>query len=167
MSQADFPLMSAASRPSARSLPAEDNLNAVAHLADEIRMLRDVLDELREDFSYAFRNPRPVVPSVLKQMAVDPTADDWSERLVIERGECQSVAEESAAEELKQAHEMICTLLGVCELNLDEMEDETRVVIQQAESLLPDSNGAIVSEPEATPADESVASAAARRDQLF
>jgi len=159
--------MPAANRPSARHSHVEENSDAVVRVADEIRVLRDVLDELREDLSHALRNPRPAVYSVLKQMAVDPTADDWSEKLVIECGRCQSAASESATEELKQAHEMIRTLLGVCELNLDEMEDETRIVIQQAESLLPDANDAMLSEPEATSAGESTPSSTTRTDQLF
>lgn len=51
-------------------------------------MLRQVMDEIREDFSWLTRNGLPVQPIEhvhVKRMALDPCADDWGERLEIER----------------------------------------------------------------------------------
>lgn len=84
----------AKSRPS--STPAPDEIaelrEEIASLKDHIRLLVDAIDEVREELSWLTRNgltssePLPPVP-VLKRMALDPCADDWGERLVIERGE--------------------------------------------------------------------------------
>ena len=69
--------------------------DAVAELKDHIRVLIDSIDEVRDELQWLTRNglpsaePLPIVP-VLKQMAADPCADDWSERLVIARGDSQS-----------------------------------------------------------------------------
>ncbi|MEZ6131130.1 MAG: hypothetical protein R3C59_20855 [Planctomycetaceae bacterium] len=63
----------------------------IASLKDHIRLLVDAIDEVREELSWLTRNglpsrePLPPVP-VLKQMAADPCADDWGERLVIDYG---------------------------------------------------------------------------------
>lgn len=84
----------AKSRPS--STPAPDEIaelrEEMTSLKDHIRLLVDAIDEVREELSWLTRNglpssePLPPVP-VLKRMALDPCADDWNERLVIERGE--------------------------------------------------------------------------------
>jgi hypothetical protein len=64
----------------------------IASLRDHVRLLVDAIDEVREELSWLTRNgltsrePLPPVP-VLKQMALDPCAEDWGERLVIERGD--------------------------------------------------------------------------------
>lgn len=66
----------------------------ITSLKDHIRLLVDAIDEVREELGWLTRNGLPVreplspIP-VLKQMALDPCADDWGERLVIERGEVQ------------------------------------------------------------------------------
>lgn len=63
----------------------------IASLKDHIRLLVDAIDEVREELSWLTRNglpsrePLPPVP-VLKQMAADPCAEDWGERLVIDYG---------------------------------------------------------------------------------
>lgn len=64
----------------------------VTDLKNQVRVLSDILDEIREELQWVTRNglpipePLPTVP-VLKRMAVDPCANDWNERLVIVRGE--------------------------------------------------------------------------------
>lgn len=64
----------------------------IADLKDHIRVLIDTIDEVREELQWLTRNglpssePLPTTP-VLKQMAADPCAEDWGERLVIERGD--------------------------------------------------------------------------------
>ena len=64
----------------------------IASLRDHVRLLVDAIDEVREELSWLTRNglpsrePLPLVP-ILKQMALDPCAEDWGERLVIERGD--------------------------------------------------------------------------------
>lgn len=61
---------------------------AVDRLATEMSALRQVIDEVREDFSWLTRNGLPVQPIQhihVKRMALDPCADDWNERLEIER----------------------------------------------------------------------------------
>lgn len=61
---------------------------AVERLSGEIRMLRDVMDEIREDFSWVTRNGLPIQPIehvIVKRMALDPLADDWAEKLDVER----------------------------------------------------------------------------------
>ncbi|MBI1314485.1 hypothetical protein GC176_24600, partial [bacterium] len=70
------------------SAPNEETENPVADSVDrltaEVRVLRDVLDEIREDFSWVTRNGLPVQPVIhtrVKRMALDPCADDWGERL--------------------------------------------------------------------------------------
>lgn len=57
-------------------------------LAAEVRCLREVMDEVREDLSWLTRNGLPVQPVEhvhVKRMARDVTAPDWDERLVVER----------------------------------------------------------------------------------
>lgn len=85
------------------SSPAADEISElreeIASLKDHIRLLVDAIDEVREELSWLTRNglprrePLPPVP-VLKQMAADPCADDWGERLVIERGQSRSTPSE-------------------------------------------------------------------------
>lgn len=82
----------------------------IASLNDHVRLLVDAIDEVREELSWLTRNglpsrePLPPVP-VLKQMALDPCADDWNERLVIERGDrsCNQPVTSIAAPETPDA----------------------------------------------------------------
>lgn len=65
----------------------------VTDLKNQVRVLSDILDEIREELQWVTRNGLPVqvkeplspVP-VLKRMAADPCAPDWAERLVIDYG---------------------------------------------------------------------------------
>ena len=73
------------------SAPVEDPnplAESVDRLTSELRVLRQVLDEVREDVSWVTRNGLPVRPveySCVKRMALDPCAEDWGEKLVVER----------------------------------------------------------------------------------
>ena len=60
-------------------------------LRDNIQVLTDVLDEVRQELQWLSRNGLPPpgrTPDrfVVNQMAADPCAKDWGERLVIVRG---------------------------------------------------------------------------------
>ena len=64
----------------------EELTDAISQLSDEVRVLRDVLDEVRELLSYDQRNRSSGCGhSVLKQMALDPASDNWGDMLVIAR----------------------------------------------------------------------------------
>jgi len=110
---------------------------AVERLTDELRVTRDVLDEVREILSYDQRNPtNGVQHSILKRLPLDPTDDNWGDNLDIVRGESKSQADAAESDLLPQARELIRDLLGTCELNLDELEDNTCDVIDLAETYL-------------------------------
>jgi len=73
-----------------RNAPAEkvvesDTLAAaLERLADEVRTLHSVLDEIREDLSWVTRNGLPIQPIehvIVKRMSKDPLADDWDDQL--------------------------------------------------------------------------------------
>ena len=71
-----------------RSEDIERLTDAVNHLAEEVRVVRDVLDEVRDDFGWLTRNGIPgqrTVHTQLLQMARDPLAPDANERLVFRR----------------------------------------------------------------------------------
>ena len=58
------------------------------HLAEEVRVIRDILDEVRGDFGWLTRNGIPgqrTVHTQLLQMARDPLAPDANERLQFRR----------------------------------------------------------------------------------
>ena len=81
--------------PSRRKVPSAspaEQTDPVAEAADrlsaEVRCLREVLDEVREDFSWVTRNGLPIQPMEhvrVRRMARDPSADDWAARLVVDR----------------------------------------------------------------------------------
>jgi hypothetical protein len=69
-----------------RSQKIERLTDAVNHLADEARLLRDVLDETRENLSWIARNGIPGRQdehAQLVRMASDPHSPDANERLEI------------------------------------------------------------------------------------
>ena len=64
----------------------------VGDLKERIQVLTDVLDEVRDELQWLARNGLPPTDDrpdrfVVKQMAADPCARDWGERLVIVRGD--------------------------------------------------------------------------------
>ncbi len=66
----------------------ENLQQTVEELSQEVHVLRNVLDEIREDFSWALRNGHPTPEHelqhpILKKMALDPSATDWQNRLEI------------------------------------------------------------------------------------
>jgi len=70
----------------------DDIRDELARLIDQLCVLTDVLERIREELQWLTRNGLPVqeerVPMspVLKRMALDPIAADWNERLEIVRG---------------------------------------------------------------------------------
>lgn len=53
---------------------------AIERLADEVRVLRDAVDEARDEFTWAARNDKlrcPLPLTVLTSMPLDPLAKDW------------------------------------------------------------------------------------------
>lgn len=106
-------------------------IDVIARLADELRVVRDVLDEIREEVSWSVRNDRAatVRTSILKEMPLDATAD-WSGGVRIIHSTSHNATHES--EPVAQGRELIRRLLTSTELNLDELEEATRELIGQA-----------------------------------
>jgi hypothetical protein len=89
----------------------------IANLKDQVKVLSDIMDEIREDIQWVSRNglplrtPHPISP-VLKQMALDPMAEDWGKRLKIVRQEESAVEEaeirpsQSAASQSQPANQL-------------------------------------------------------------
>ena len=77
----------------------------VTDLKNQVRVLSDILDEIRVDLQWVTQNGLPIRESLpacptLKRMAVDPCAEDWGERLVMEFGTAEvdrSVADVAAS----------------------------------------------------------------------
>lgn len=71
-------------RTAASADQVERLIEAVEDAAAQLRVLRDVLDEVREDFQYAVRNGKFQSPPAvfhLTSMPVDPLAPDFGARL--------------------------------------------------------------------------------------
>lgn len=68
-----------------RTLDAGALQSLVEQLTDELVVVREALDELREEVAWSLRNlmdnlpPQP--PTILSSMPADPTAQNWAERL--------------------------------------------------------------------------------------
>ena len=81
--------MANSARPSPAEISKDESLvSAIDHLADEVRVLSDVLENIREDISWVTRNGVPHQPQehvIVKRMAVDPLAGDWSKQLELVR----------------------------------------------------------------------------------
>lgn len=59
-----------------------DLVELVKQLTQELTVLRQAVDELREEIQWGNRNPVELPsPFRLRSMALDPAADDWAERL--------------------------------------------------------------------------------------
>lgn len=112
--------------------------DAIFALSQELRVLRDVLDEIRENLVWGLRNDRlgGVDAGVVKQMAADPSGDDWSEKLQVVRSAAANVADQSEeSSELQEAQTVIRELLACTELSLDDLAETTRAVIERAEAV--------------------------------
>lgn len=109
------------SAPAPAHTPASSDAlaEAVGRLTSELANLRQVMDEIREDFSWLTRNGLPVQPIEhvhVKRMALDPCADDWGDRLEMERSTyyprgaaspLDSVALDQIADDLKTTFEAV------------------------------------------------------------
>src|SRR5436190_1829985 len=75
--------MAKRARSAPATCPGADPLaESIDRLAAELRILRETIDEIREDFSWVTRNGMPVQPIehvIVKRMALDPCAADWKE----------------------------------------------------------------------------------------
>jgi hypothetical protein len=66
---------------------SEDSIvAALDRLREELTVVRQVLDEIREEMEWANRNPResdqlPMMPRRITSMPLDPCAPDWAERV--------------------------------------------------------------------------------------
>jgi hypothetical protein len=105
-----------------RSAPTIENdplVQAVDRLTSELANLRQVMDEIREDFSWLTRNGLPVQPiehTHVKRMALDPCAAEGGDHLEIERSTyyprgtispLDSVALDHIADDLKITFEAV------------------------------------------------------------
>lgn len=73
--------------------------DAVVRLTEEMQAVGSTLEAIREELNWLTRNgipphaDPPACHGVLKRMALDPTSEDWGDRLQIESGETQCQAE--------------------------------------------------------------------------
>ena len=86
------------SPPSAASDEIVQLRDEVTDLKNQVRVLSDILDEIRVDLQWVAQNGLPIRETLpprptLKRMALDPCAEDWNERLVIDYGEPTRTAE--------------------------------------------------------------------------
>ena len=77
-------------RRSTKQVPESSDIESeLQQLREEVRVLRDVIDEIRELIEYSVQNGIPIrsdVPyGVVKQMPLDPCDPDWRSRVVIVR----------------------------------------------------------------------------------
>lgn len=134
--------MAKSRQPAPAPVPENDALvQAVDRLTAELAALRQVIDEIREDFSWLTRNGLPVQPIEhvhVKRMALDPCAEDWGERLEIERSTyyprgsaspLESNALDQIADELKATFEAVAQ--GQLEFVLTAL-DEVRTAVLAA-----------------------------------
>jgi hypothetical protein len=59
-------------------------IDAVETVAEQLQVLREVIDEIREEFQWAIRNDRLRCPGQVvhvTSMPADPCAEDWAERV--------------------------------------------------------------------------------------
>ena len=136
----------AVAQPPIREEEHERLVTSVDRLASEVRLLRQVMDEIREDFSWVTRNGPPVqsIEHVhVKRMALDPCADDWGEHLEIERttydpGSLRSKSptapvERETADDLKTAFETIAQgQLEVIIAALDSVRTDVLTALKQS-----------------------------------
>ena len=115
----------------ARGAPAEKPAEseaiaaAVERLADAVVVLRDVLEEIREDLSWLTRNGLPIQPIehvVVKRMALDPCDPDWNEKLEVERYSYPADASASPVDGValgRMAEELTATIEAIAQCQLD------------------------------------------------
>ncbi|MBS0260642.1 MAG: hypothetical protein JSS02_01700 [Planctomycetes bacterium] len=135
-----------------KPLPVEpaENQNqpaaAVERLADEMRALQEVLDSIREDFSWVTRNGLPVQPVehvIVKRMAKNRLAGDWAEQLELIRVQNPQRSEQPNLDAIEQlvaglrsAFDLISQgQLGLVLTALDGVRDETLAVVGRTPSV--------------------------------
>ena len=175
--------------PASPAEQADPVVEAVDRLSAEVRCLREVLDEVREDFSWVTRNGLPIQPMEhvrVRRMARDPSADDWAARLVVDRFSLPEnvPASSSEPESLDALARNLTTAFEAAAKGqlepvlraLDAMRTRLAAMLQQQagdEISKPASSTAlparsIVAAPADIPAEDSPARPAKRkRDQLF
>jgi hypothetical protein len=152
-SQADSRSVPPRNRPSATPAQRDEQLDVLARLADEIRVVRDVLDEVREELSFAVRNPRSHQCSVVHQFGLDPTADNWGEKLMIARPKSTGVHKETDSREVDDARTLIRELLTICERTVDELNGDTQSILTRARQYASSVDNGTVDVPPAPPAE--------------
>ncbi len=108
-----------------RSQQIERLTDAVNHLADEARVVRDVMDEVREDLGWIARNGIPGRQdehTQIVRMASDPLPSDANERLDVRSSTVESNGSPGfspdAFDELVSAIAEVVTVVGQEQLNL-------------------------------------------------
>ena len=152
---------------------------SVDQLIGEMRLLRQVLDEIREDLSWVTRNGLPVQPVEhvhVKSMARDVRAADWTDRLVIERtmlhpptrlGGLGSLELDRLTDELRDSVDTLAQ--GQIEPVLNALE-EVRKALIKAMPIQDGRDKELQQSPESPPPDTSPdvqRSPRARSDRLF
>lgn len=158
-------------RPSApesqRSQWLERLVDAVQHLADEVRVVRDVLEETREDLSWMTRNGIPGKHSEHKRitcMARDPLAADAIEHLAVVTSTPAFVnsAELSAEvfDELVSEIAEVVTVIGQEQVNLllVALDDARAKLVAAIKSSAISPSGSNSQEPLASPPSQESAS---------
>ena len=115
--------------------------DSIDDLHTEVRVLREAVDELREVLEWQSHNRLPTqsVP-VLKGMAANPSADDWSARLKLETG-IPAIVEQRLGvmyrTEIQRLHELLDSLIDCPELNeSNTLTPITRTLVAEAHALL-------------------------------
>jgi hypothetical protein len=89
---------------------AEDSIaSSLDRLREELTVVRQVLDDIREELEWANRNrseptPSPLLPRRITSMPLDPCAADWAERL--NRYSAADIVDETAEPSAKQQGEL-------------------------------------------------------------
>ena len=122
-----------------------DLVRAVERLSDELRILREVIDGIREDVSWVTRNGLPIQPIehvIVKRIALNPTAADWSEQLVVERSRLDGRGESVGFDDIPEriAETLVTVLEGVAPGQLeillhafDQVRNELRTMLAKSD----------------------------------
>lgn len=128
-------------KPKQRQTVSPPLSESVDELTQQVLVLRNAIDDLREELAWGFRNNR--VPGlsapVLKAMAHNPAASDWSNHLQLERGVPAIVEQRAAVAESTLTSQLRRLLLSLCEcpeLSAAKLDDRTSVVLAEARQVL-------------------------------
>ena len=158
---------------------AIDQLDTTVHrLAEQVIALNSTLDAIREDLQWVTQNGIPkhrpsLGHSVLKRMAADPTADDWSERLEIAGGppaiveQRASVAENA---EILKLRRLLASLVDCPELSSGDQDQQTLALVAEARQLVVKADQLAKGDSQAgdlKPAEASIPNKSPRDGKLF